>query len=163
MINNIFLPLLYSIIISYRFIWLISILIFILSIWESSFLKFNLVTTFGLFSGILLHEIAHVIIARLYYPLSKIKLFTQNTHLNIIYPFNPIPSIIISVSGPFANIILAIIFCILTNNIFHILVIINILLGVGNLIPPSNDGKEIIKSLYLLFKNPNPPTSSSPS
>jgi Zn-dependent protease len=142
-----------SIIFAYRLIWVISIALIFSSLWIQSIFIFSIISTFGLFSAIFIHEIAHLLVVSWYYPPKLIQTQYQHNHLNISYPFHPISSIIISLAGPLSNIIIAIIASILTQDIFNIIVIINIILGIGNLFPPSNDGKEIFKGLKILIRD----------
>jgi Zn-dependent protease len=142
-----------SIIFAYRLIWLISITLIFSSLWIQNIFIFSIISTFGLFSAIFIHEIAHLLLAYYFHSPKLIKIQYQQNHLNISYPFHPIPSIIISLAGPLSNIIIAIIASILTQDIFNIIVIINIIFGIGNLFPPSNDGKEIFKGLKILIRD----------
>jgi Zn-dependent protease len=140
-----------SIIISYQHIWIVAIILLIISFWKNEIQLFIVLSTFGLYTGILIHEMAHITVAKYYHKSEFITISYKDNHLNISYPFHPLHSILISASGPIINIIIAIMVWIITQNIFNIFVIIHILLGIGNFLPPSNDGKEIFKGVSVLL------------
>ncbi len=116
-------------------------------------------TAFFFFLSVLLHEIGHSIAAKKYnYKVKKVKLFIFGGISEIPEePKNPKEEFVISVAGPAVTFLLALIFyglAFLTKNnvhlyaLFHYLGLINLLLGIFNILPGFPlDGGRILRAI----------------
>ncbi len=140
--------------------------------WEKIFYYIvGTITTLLFFGSVILHELAHSIMAKKYnYNVRKIKLFIFGGVTEMDEPKKASEEFFISVAGPLTSLLLAAIFFGLSTLLkpkgylfatFHYLYLINLILGLFNLLPgfPLDGGRVFRALIWKFTKNFNKATN----